>query len=233
VVRRRRARAARTPGGTGTSGATADGTAARRTTGGPSSPPWVPRGATTRPRASGTCTPSWPSSPTSTGTTPRSGRRCTGSCGSGSAAASTGCGSTPSTRSPRTRSCATTRPPRAATTRTGRPSTSACAGSAGVADEFEDRMLVGEVALKDLHRAVSYLESGDQLHLAHNFVFAELRGTPRRSAPHRRLRGAGRADRVAAVVPGEPRPPARGEPASTRTRPAAAGTAPPGRAPQR
>ncbi len=43
-----------------------------------------------------------------------------------------------------------------------------------VADEFEDRMLVGEVALQDLHRAVSYLESGDQLHLAHNFVFAEL-----------------------------------------------------------
>jgi alpha-glucosidase len=43
-----------------------------------------------------------------------------------------------------------------------------------VVDEFEDRMIVGEVALQDLHRAVSYLESGDQLHLAHNFVFVEL-----------------------------------------------------------
>jgi alpha-glucosidase len=35
-------------------------------------------------------------------------------------------------------------------------------------------MTVGEVALLDLHRVVSYLNSGDQLHLAHNFVFAEL-----------------------------------------------------------
>jgi alpha-glucosidase len=43
-----------------------------------------------------------------------------------------------------------------------------------VVDEFEDRMVVGEVALQDLHRTVSYLESGDQLHLAHNFVFVDL-----------------------------------------------------------
>jgi alpha-glucosidase len=35
-------------------------------------------------------------------------------------------------------------------------------------------MLVGEVWLLDLHRIVSYLNSGDQLHLAHNFVFLEL-----------------------------------------------------------
>jgi alpha-glucosidase len=41
-------------------------------------------------------------------------------------------------------------------------------------DEYEDRMVVGEVALQDLHRTVSYLESGDQLHLAHNFVFVDL-----------------------------------------------------------
>ena len=40
-------------------------------------------------------------------------------------------------------------------------------------DEYEDRMIVGEVALQDLHRVVGYLESGDQLHLAHNFVFIE------------------------------------------------------------
>jgi alpha-glucosidase len=43
-----------------------------------------------------------------------------------------------------------------------------------VVDEYEDRMVVGEVALLDLHRVVGYLGSGDQLHLAHNFVFAEL-----------------------------------------------------------
>ena len=34
-------------------------------------------------------------------------------------------------------------------------------------------MIVGEVALQDLHRVVAYLESGDQLHLAHNFVFID------------------------------------------------------------
>src|SRR5919198_4771337 len=43
-----------------------------------------------------------------------------------------------------------------------------------VIDEYDDRMIVGEVALHDLHRVVSFLNSGDQLHLAHNFVFAEL-----------------------------------------------------------
>src|SRR3954447_22202583 len=43
-----------------------------------------------------------------------------------------------------------------------------------VVEEYEDRMIVGEVALQDLHRVVSFLNSGDQLHLAHNFVFAEL-----------------------------------------------------------
>jgi alpha-glucosidase len=43
-----------------------------------------------------------------------------------------------------------------------------------VVDEYEDRMVVGEVALRDLHRIVGYLRSGDQLHLAHNFVWAEL-----------------------------------------------------------
>jgi alpha-glucosidase len=42
-----------------------------------------------------------------------------------------------------------------------------------VIDEYDDRMIVGEVALQDLHRVVGYLESGDQLHLAHNFVFID------------------------------------------------------------
>jgi len=43
-----------------------------------------------------------------------------------------------------------------------------------VTDEYEDRMLVGEVAIDDLHRVVTFLNDGDQLHLAHNFVFADL-----------------------------------------------------------
>jgi alpha-glucosidase len=43
-----------------------------------------------------------------------------------------------------------------------------------VVDEYDDRMLVGEVYLPDLERLVAYLEGGDQLHLAHNFVFLHL-----------------------------------------------------------
>jgi alpha-glucosidase len=43
-----------------------------------------------------------------------------------------------------------------------------------VVDEYADRMIVGEVALFDMHRVVSFLNNGDQLHLAHNFVFCEL-----------------------------------------------------------
>jgi alpha-glucosidase len=44
----------------------------------------------------------------------------------------------------------------------------------GVVDAYPDRMLVGEVYLFDLHRVVSYINTGDQLHLAHNFVFLHL-----------------------------------------------------------
>jgi alpha-glucosidase len=43
-----------------------------------------------------------------------------------------------------------------------------------VVDEYEDRMIVGEVYLFELQRLVEYINSGDQLHLAHNFVFAKL-----------------------------------------------------------
>ena len=79
-----------------------------------------------------------------------------------------------------------------------------------VVDEYEDRMLVGEVALQDLHRVVGYLKSGDQLHLAHNFVFVDLPwdadGVPDLD---RRLRGARRPDGVAGVVPRQPRHAAR------------------------
>ena len=43
-----------------------------------------------------------------------------------------------------------------------------------VVDEYPDRMLVGEVYLLDIRRVVSYVQGGDQLHLAHNFVFVKL-----------------------------------------------------------
>jgi alpha-glucosidase len=43
-----------------------------------------------------------------------------------------------------------------------------------VVDEYPDRMLVGELYLLDLVRFVGYLNTGDQLHLAHNFVFIQL-----------------------------------------------------------
>jgi alpha-glucosidase len=43
-----------------------------------------------------------------------------------------------------------------------------------VVDSYPDRMLVGELYLLDLVRFVGYLNTGDQLHLAHNFVFIQL-----------------------------------------------------------
>jgi alpha-glucosidase len=41
-------------------------------------------------------------------------------------------------------------------------------------DEYEDRMIVGEVYLLDLRQLVEYINTGDELHLAHNFVFVHL-----------------------------------------------------------
>jgi alpha-glucosidase len=43
-----------------------------------------------------------------------------------------------------------------------------------VVDEYDDRVLVGEVYLLDLRRIVEYVNTGDQLDLAHNFVFVHL-----------------------------------------------------------
>ena len=43
-----------------------------------------------------------------------------------------------------------------------------------VVDEYEDRMIVGEVYLRDLERVVPYVKTGDELNLAHNFVFLHL-----------------------------------------------------------
>jgi alpha-glucosidase len=43
-----------------------------------------------------------------------------------------------------------------------------------VVDEYPDRVVIGETVPDELHRIVSFLDSGDQLHLAHNFFFLEL-----------------------------------------------------------
>jgi len=43
-----------------------------------------------------------------------------------------------------------------------------------VLDEYPDRVSVGEVCLTDIHRFVSFINGGDQLHLAHNFPFLDV-----------------------------------------------------------
>jgi len=47
-------------------------------------------------------------------------------------------------------------------------------GIRSVIDEYENRMLVGEVHIYDLARFIEYVNPGDQLHMAHNFVFMQL-----------------------------------------------------------
>ena len=44
-----------------------------------------------------------------------------------------------------------------------------------VVDSYEDRMLVGEVHIHELGRLVEYVNTGDQLHMVHNFSFMYLR----------------------------------------------------------
>ena len=43
-----------------------------------------------------------------------------------------------------------------------------------VIDEYAGRIIAGEVYLLDLRRVVEYINTGDELHLAHNFVFFHL-----------------------------------------------------------
>jgi len=43
-----------------------------------------------------------------------------------------------------------------------------------VVDEYPERVTVGEVYVLDLRRLLEYVNTGDQLHLAHNFIFAKL-----------------------------------------------------------
>ena len=159
-------------------------TATSRPTTGAASSAAAPGRASPRPtaaRASGTCTCSPPSSPTSTGPTPRSAptsRRC---CGSGSTAASTGSASTSPTAWSRPTGCPTSarrsgrrRPrDRASTTRTGTAtaSTTSTAGGARVADAYDaPRVFVAEAWVHDAERLARYLRP-DELHTAFNFDF--------------------------------------------------------------
>ena len=68
-----------------------------------------------------------------------------------------------------------------------------------------NRMIVGEVYLLDLHRLVEYINTGDQLHLAHNFVFFHL---PWRAAAFRasvqEFTELAEHSGLARLVPGEP-----------------------------
>ncbi|MGE3141526.1 MAG: alpha-amylase family glycosyl hydrolase, partial [Thermoleophilia bacterium] len=50
----------------------------------------------------------------------------------------------------------------------------------GVLEEYDDRMAVGEVYILDQARLASFLVTGDELHLAHNFVFLRLPWDARR-----------------------------------------------------
>ena len=153
-------------------------------------------GRSTRPRGSTTCTASCPSSPTSTGTTPRSSAAMHDVA--------------PLLDGPRRRRAAPGRDrqdrqgpaaarPRGASRRHDEDWESIherLRGIRQVIDEYDDRMIVGEVALQDLHRVVAYLESGDQLHLAHNFVFIDQDWDADTYATvDRRLRGARRGSR--------------------------------------
>ncbi len=74
-------------------------------------------------------------------------------------------------------------------------------------------MAVGEVYVLDQRALAPYVRPGDELHLAHDFVFLNPavvgRGVPRDG---RRVRGARRARRVAGEVPRQPRPSAHRQP---------------------
>ena len=93
-----------------------------------------------------------------------------------------------------------------------------------VVDEYEDRMIVGEVALQDLHRVVAYLRVRQP-----TAPRAQLRlhrpGLGRGGLRHRdrRFRASGRGSRVAGVVPGQPRqePPAQSASTTTGSAPSA------------
>ena len=135
--------------------------AGRRTTGTPRSAPCGGRVDVRRARpASTTCTPSCPSSPTSTGTTRRSRRRCTTSLRFWLDRGVDGFRLDASHKIAKDPAAA--RPRRRAARRHDEDWETIhdrLRGIRRVVDEYADRMIVGEVALQDLHRVVSYLNS--------------------------------------------------------------------------
>ena len=142
-------------------------------------------------------------------------------------AASTASASTSSTRSPRTRSCATTRARSRRHDEDWQPrSTSGCAASARVVDEYPERVIVGEVVPAGPAAASSptstaatsctWRTTSSSSHLP--WDAAAFR------AGDRRVRGAAPRRRLAGVVPRQPRPPARRH--ALRRRRARAGRAP-------
>jgi len=142
-----------------------------------------------------TCTRSRRTSRTSTGTTPRSRRAMPRTCcTSGSTGAWTASGSTSSTRSPKTRNLATNEPGLRHDEELAHYPQPPAGHPEGSIDEYDGRLLVGEVYLMDLHRLVEYINSGDQLHLAHKLRLLPIfpgrqRLFPRVSAGLRRSGG--------------------------------------------
>ena len=212
VVRRVARGRARARSATGTSGAIPRRTAGRRTTGWPRSRPRRARGRSIRRPGSTTCTASCRSSPISTGRIPRSTRRCTTCCASGSTAASTASASTSCTASARTRRCRTIRRSSAALPHAvlnDHPSTHALLrGLRRLVDAYPgDRVLVGEVFQLFQPDVTRYYGRGDELHLA--FDLPRALHTPWDAA---RL---ARADRRRAAR--RTRPPAPGRRSCSRT----------------
>ncbi len=116
---------------------------------------------------------SCPSSPTSTGATPKSSRPCSTPCGSGSTGASTGSASTSSTSSGSRPTC-----PMVASTTTA----TSCRSTTDpdthvhlreirkVLDSYPgERTTVGEVYLMSTKRVATYYGDHDELHLSFNF----------------------------------------------------------------
>ena len=133
---------------------------ATRTRGSSSSTPRPRTGPGTSRPARTTGTASSPTSPTSTTTTPRSRRRCSTRCASGSTSGSTASASTP---------CPTSSSARARTARTcprRTSSSSACART--VDDEYPDRVLLAE-ANQWPADVVEYFGDGDECHMAFHF----------------------------------------------------------------
>ena len=99
----------------------------------------------------------FPTSPTSTTTTPRSQTPCSTSCGSGSTSASTGSGSTP---------CPTSSSATAPTARTCRRPTRSCGASGRRSTpSYPDRVLLAE-ANQWPDDVVDYFGDGDECHMA-------------------------------------------------------------------